>query len=95
MPPASTHAGGIVPAPPRSAADVCGSAQFSLFPPGALPEVATPVAEWSMEWREASLLRLVEGVRFDPERLARVSVGHPDMRDFLDHCIWQLGGRSQ
>ncbi len=94
MPPRSL-ADGVASAPPRAEADVCCSAQFSLFPPGALPEVATPVAEWSVEWREASLLRLVEGVRFDPARLARASVGHPDMRDFLDHCIWQLGGRSQ
>lgn len=69
--------------------------QLPLFPPSALPEVATPVGEGSPEWRDAMLLRLVEGVRFDPERLARASVGHPDMRDFLDHCLWQLGGRSQ
>jgi len=53
------------------------------------------VGEGSPEWRDAMLLRLVEGVRFDPERLARASVGHPDMRDFLDHCLWQLGGRAQ
>jgi hypothetical protein len=71
------------------------TAQPSLFPAEALPEMATPVAEWSQEWCDAMLLRLVEGVRFNPERLARASVGSPDMRDFLDHVLWQLGGRSQ
>lgn len=69
--------------------------QLSLFAPAALPEMAVPVSEWSTEWREASMLRLVESVRFDPVRLALASHRHPDMRDFLDHVIWQLGGRSQ
>jgi hypothetical protein len=69
--------------------------QLPLFPAAALPEMAVPLAEWSREWCDAAMLRLIEGVRFDPERLAQASVGHPDMREFLDHMIWQLGGRSQ
>ena len=69
--------------------------QLPLFGPDALPEVAAPVAEWSQEWRDATMLRLVEGVRFDPTRLARYAAGDPDRIKFLDHAIWQLGGRSQ
>jgi hypothetical protein len=60
-----------------------------------LPEVATPVGEASQEWHDARLLRLVEGVRYDPDRLAAYLAKQPDGLGFLDHVIWQLGGRSQ
>ena len=74
------------------------AAQLPLFPPEALPEMAVPVAEWSDEWRAAQMLRLVEGLRFDPARLAAYEATVPtgrDFRDFLDFVIWQCGGRSQ
>jgi len=75
-----------------------------LFPVEAIPEVAIPVSEHSIEAREGAMLRLAEAVRFDPDRLAAyerdlqaADVGHPVRagRDFLDFVIAQLGGRSQ
>ena len=69
------------------------SEQPLLF--GSLPEAAAPVSEASDEWRDAQLLRLVEGIRFDPARLARYMADNPDGTGFLDFMIERLGGRSQ
>jgi hypothetical protein len=66
-----------------------------LFDAADIPEMAVPVAEWSIEAREASMLQLIERIRYDPVRLAAYEAKVPDGRDFLDHVIWQLGGRSQ
>jgi hypothetical protein len=60
-----------------------------------LPEMATPVSEASQEWHDARLLRLVEGILYNPERLAAYVAKQPDGRDFLEFVIWRLGGRSQ
>lgn len=54
-----------------------------------------PVSEASQEWDDVRLLRLVEGVRFSPERLARYLADDPDGIGFLDFMIERLGGRSQ
>lgn len=54
-----------------------------------------PVSETSQEWEDVRLLRLVEGVRFNPERLARYLGDDPDRIGFLDFMIERLGGRSQ
>ena len=53
------------------------------------------MSEASPEWRDAQLLRLIEGVRYDPERLARYVADNPDGMGFLDFMIERLGGRSQ
>jgi hypothetical protein len=65
-----------------------------LFDAKSLPEMAIPVAEASVEWREAQMLRLVEGIRFSPERLASYLSRGGDA-GFLDFVIERLGGRSQ
>jgi hypothetical protein len=57
-------------------------------------QMPTPVAEASVEWREAQMLRLIEGVRFNPERLAAY-VGLNGDVGFLDFLIERFGGRSQ
>jgi hypothetical protein len=57
--------------------------------------MATPASEASMEWREAQMLRLVEGIRFNPERLAAYVADNSDGTGFLDFMIERLGGRSQ
>jgi hypothetical protein len=69
--------------------------QLLLFDAESLPEMATPVAEASVEWREAQMLRLIEGIRFNPERLAAYLVKHPGGVGFLNFMIERLGGRSQ
>ncbi|HXA23733.1 MAG TPA: hypothetical protein VNW90_15690 [Acetobacteraceae bacterium] len=69
--------------------------QPMLFDAADVPEMAVPVAEHSQEWRDAQLLQLVEGVRFDPQRLAAYVAGAPDGCEFLDYVIERLGGRSQ
>lgn len=72
-----------------------------LFPAEEIPEVAIPVGEASPEWREASMLKIVEAVRFNPERLAdyesRIAIDAPGVNavEFLDHMIECAGGRSQ
>lgn len=48
----------------------------------------------SIEWHEARMLQLTEGIRFDPERLARYVEDGGDV-GFLDFMIERLGGRSQ
>jgi len=67
----------------------------TLFAAADLPEMATPVSEASQEWLEAQLLRLIEGVRHDPERLTSYVAAIPDGAAFLDWVIKRLGGRSQ
>ena len=69
--------------------------QRMLFHPDELPETAVPVSEASQEWHDARLLRLVEGVRFNPERLAAYVTKQRDGLEFLDFVLWKLGGRSQ
>ena len=69
--------------------------QLTLFAPGSLPEMALPVSEASQEWRDAQLLRLIEGIRYDPERLAAYVAKSPDGEGFLNYMIERLGGRSQ
>jgi hypothetical protein len=66
-----------------------------LFDAESLPEMATPVSEASQEWHDARMLRLVETIRFSPERLAAYEASCPDGRGFLDFVIERLGGRSQ
>jgi hypothetical protein len=60
-----------------------------------LPEVATPVSEASQEWHDVQLLRIIEGILYNPERLAAYVAKQPDGRDFQEFVVWQLGGRSQ
>lgn len=69
--------------------------QLMLFPLADIPEVATPVSEASGEWRDAQMLRLIEGVRYTPERLAAYVGTDLDRVGFLDFMIERLGGRSQ
>lgn len=73
-----------------------------LFDPADIPRTAVPVDEWSREWADARMLKAVEAIRFDPERLAAYEAGlrgkgfepgHPT--EFLDFVIAQVGGRSQ
>jgi hypothetical protein len=72
-----------------------------LFSLDQIPEVALPVSESSPEWQDAMLLKAIESVRFDPERLAdyeaSVEAKAPGCRprELLDWFIARLGGRSQ
>ena len=72
-----------------------------LFPPEEIPETAIPVSEASPEWQEALLIKAVESVRFNPERLAEyraaLALSAPDVDpvEFLDYLIDRAGGRSQ
>ena len=66
-----------------------------LFEPHEIPETPVPVSEASPEWRDALMLRLVESVRFNPERLVTYVANEPDRIGFLDFVIERLGGRSQ
>jgi hypothetical protein len=54
-----------------------------LFEPEMTPEMA------------ASILKVIEDVRFDPAKLAEYEEKFPDGRAFLDFVIAGLGGRSQ
>jgi hypothetical protein len=75
--------------------------ELMLFPPEEIPETAIPVSEASPEWQEALILKTVESVRFNPERLSEyreaVAVSSPDIDPiaFLDYLIACAGGRSQ
>ena len=60
-----------------------------------LTAVETQVSEDSLEWRDAQMLRLIESVRFNPERLAQYVGNQPDRIEFLDFVLRRLGGRSQ
>jgi len=52
-------------------------------------------SEASPEWHAAMMLRLIEDVRFNPEKLAHYLRDDPGRIGFLDHMIEMLGGRSQ
>lgn len=74
----------------------------TLFPLEEIPQMAVPVSEASPEWQDALLLKAVEGVRFNPERLAKfrsdIAIKVPGIGDpvnFLDYLIERAGGRSQ
>jgi hypothetical protein len=76
--------------------------QPMLFASADLPRAAVPAAEWSQEWADARMLKVVEAVRFDPARLAAYEAGLREMgfepghpTGFLDFVIAQVGGRSQ
>jgi hypothetical protein len=69
--------------------------QLPLFEPSELPTTAVRVSENSQEWHDAQLLKLVESIRFNPERLASFVARQRDGVGFLDFMLWQLGGRSQ
>jgi hypothetical protein len=63
-----------------------------LFDPADIPQTEIP----SVEYQQAMLLRGIEAIRFDPEKLADYTRKYGiSGRDFLDHVIWWLGGRSQ
>ena len=64
------------------------------FDAESLPEMATPVSEASVEWREAQIVRLAEDIRFNPEHLAAY-IGRGGDVGFLDFLIERFGGRSQ
>ena len=72
-----------------------------LFPVEEIPKMAVPVSEASPEWQDALTLKMVEAVRFNPERLAHyraeIAVTAPgvDPVEFLDYMIERAGGRSQ
>jgi hypothetical protein len=75
-----------------------------LFATTDLPEVASPVGEYSPEARHMAMLKTIEAVRFDLTRLAAYEASlqaeglgfEPNHgREFLDFCLWQMGGRSQ
>jgi hypothetical protein len=65
-----------------------------LFDAASLPELAAIGEATSVEWREALMLRFIEGIRFNPERLASYLSRGGDA-GLLDFAIERLGGRSQ